>query len=331
MTIARNSCFDAFEGMMPLEEALGRLKAAVGPIDRVETLPLSEAGGRVLAEDVISPMDVPPHNNAAVDGYAVFHEDLMPGGETRLPVTGRVAAGHALSRMPRKGEALRIFTGAPVPEGPDTIIMQEDAQEENGDVLLNPGVKRGANLRSAGEDIQVGATILRTGHLIRPQDVGYVASVGRADVRVYSRPRVAVFSTGDEVLEPGQRLTPGGIYDANRFAIAAVLRGMGCVVTDLGILPDSLEIIAKALGNAALEHDLIITSGGVSMGDEDHVKAAVESQGALHFWRVAIKPGRPIALGQVADTPFIGLPGNPVAALVTFLRMGRMLVARLAG
>ena len=218
-----------------------------------------------------------------------------------------------------------------MPEGPDTVMMQEDCRAEGDAVVIMAGIKHGANRRSAGEDIQAGATILRAGHRLRPQDVGLAASVGLNELAVYRPLRTALFSTGDELCEPGADAPAGAIYDSNRYVLRALLEAQGCAVTDLGILPDDAATVRAALADAARDHDLLFTSGGVSVGEEDHVKAAVESQGSLHFWRLAIKPGRPLALGQVGRVPFVGLPGNPVAAMVTFLRIARPLILRLAG
>jgi molybdopterin molybdotransferase len=328
---ATDCCFAEAEKMMPLEEALEKLSETVSAIAAIEETFLADCLGRVLATDLVAPMMVPPHDNSAVDGYAVFHADLNPNNPTRLPVTARIAAGHPLDRAAKRGEALRIFTGAPMPEAADTVIMQEDTVIEGDDVLIKPGVKKGANRRRAGEDVKKGAIILKRGHKLRPQEIGLAASVGCQTLKVYKQLRVAVFSTGDEVRDPGKPLPAGGIYDSNRYIIMTQLKGMGCAVTDLGILPDTLDGIRNALDKAASDHDLMITSGGVSLGEEDHVKGAVEALGALHFWKLAIKPGRPIALGQVHQTPFIGLPGNPVAALVTFMRIGRPVVMMLSG
>ncbi|MCW2236989.1 molybdopterin molybdotransferase MoeA [Azospirillum canadense] len=330
-----NDCF-AFGGeMMAVDKALALLAERVGPVAGIESVGLAEALGRVLAEDVVAPFDVPPHDNSAVDGYAVFFDDLAPDEKTVLPVTGRVAAGHALGRDGRHGEAVRIFTGAPMPAGFDTVLMQEDCQAdgdpEGGQVAIPAGIKRGANRRLAGEDMRKDTTVLAAGRRLRPEDVGLLASLGRREVAVRQRLRVAVFSTGDEVREPGVPLDAGCIYDANRFALIAALRQLGCAVTDLGILPDRREAIRDALGDAAERHDALITSGGMSTGEEDHVKAAVEAQGALHFWRLAIKPGRPVALGTVKGSVFVGLPGNPVAVMVTFLRIARPILLRLMG
>jgi molybdopterin molybdotransferase len=289
----------------------------------------------VLAADIVAPRDVPPHDNSAVDGYALYFDDLAPGAETVLRVEGRAAAGHPLAGAQKRATAVRIFTGAPMPAGegggPDTVMMQEDCVEKDGLVHVPPGLKRGANRRKRGEDIKAGTVILKAGRRLRPQDIGLAASIGLTSVPARLPLRVSLFSTGDEIREPGTPAPDGTVYDANRFSLLAALQGLGCAVTDLGILPDRLDTIRAALARAAAAHDLILTSGGMSTGEEDHIKAAVEALGSLHFWRLAIKPGRPIAFGQVSRVPFVGLPGNPVAVMVTFLRIARPLILRLSG
>lgn len=336
-----DDCFAGGGPLMRADEALELILRNLVAVTGSEIVPLARAVDRILAEPVVSPIDVPSHDNSAVDGYAVWFDDLDPHGETRLEVAGRAAAGHPLDRPVRRGQAVRIFTGAPMPvgedgaPGPDTVMMQEDCRVEGDTVVLMPGIKRGANTRRRGEDVTAGRTILEAGIRLRPQDVGLAASVGVTALTV-SRPlRVALFSTGDELAEPGEPLKPGAIYDANRFTLQAMLQQLGCTVTDLGILPDRREMIRLSLSVAAKDHDLLITSGGVSVGEEDHIKAAVEALGRLHFWRLAIKPGRPIALGQIHSedgaVPFIGLPGNPVAVMVTFLRIARPIVLKLMG
>jgi molybdopterin molybdotransferase len=246
-------------------------------------------------------------------------------------VTGRAAAGHPLGRPLLPGEAIRIFTGAPMPDGADTVMMQEDCTLEDGFVRLKPGIRKGANRRRAGEDVTAGSVALAAGRRLRPADLGLAAALGQARLPVFRRLRAALLSTGDEVGEPGRELPPGAIYDANRFMLAALLEGLGCRVTDLGIQPDQEAALADTLASAARDHDLIVTSGGVSTGEEDHVKPALERSGGLHFWRLAIKPGRPVALGQLGGVPLIGLPGNPVAAAVTFAVLARPLILRLGG
>ena len=318
-------------GLMTAAEALARLRDRLAPVTGTETVPLRDALGRTLAEDLVAERDVPPHDNSAMDGYAVFYEDLDTGGETRLPVGGRIAAGHPLDRPARRGEALRIFTGALLPEGPDTVIKQEDVRLDGDDVILPPGEKRGSHCRKRGEDVTEGDVIVPAGRRLRAQEIGLAASSGRSDLLVRTRLRAAVFSTGDEIRDPGGETPPGCVFDANRYAVMGLLEGLGCSVTDLGILPDDPETVRRALAEAAPAHDLIVTSGGVSAGEEDHVRGVVESLGALHFWKLAIKPGKPIALGYVGDAAFIGLPGNPVAAMVTYLMIGRAVTLLLMG
>lgn len=315
-------------GAMTIEQALALLDQRIAPAGGAERLPLAEALGRVLAEDVIATAAVPPHDNSAVDGWAFAAATRPEDG--RLTVVGTVAAGHPFAGVVPPRSAVRILTGAAMPEGADTIAMQEDCTAADGWVVV-PALKAGANRRLRGEDVSPGAAVVSAGIRLRPQDLGIAAASGRTDLLVRRRLRVAVFSTGDEIREPGTPLPPGCIYDTNRTTASGLLRALGCDVTDLGILPDKRAVIADALAAAAGDHDLILTSGGVSEGDEDHVKAAVEVNGALHFWRLAIKPGRPVALGEVAGTPFVGLPGNPVAVMVTFMVIARPLVLRLMG
>jgi molybdopterin molybdotransferase len=325
-----DDCF-AFGGdLMSMTAALDRVGSIEAAVDS-ENVPLQAARGRILAAPLMAPMNVPPHANSAVDGYAVAFDDLRSNDPTVLPIGGRAAPGRALGRPARRGEAIRIFTGAPMPEGLDTVLMQEDCVEANGAVTIPPGIRRGANRRHAGEDVKAGSTVLRRGQRLRPQEVGIAASLGITALSVYRRLRVAVFSTGDELRDPGTALPPSTIYDANRYVLRALLEGLGDVVTDLGILPDRQAAIDDALTAAARDHDLILTSGGMSTGEGDHVKAALEAQGKLHFWRLAIKPGRPVAMGQIGRVPFMGLPGNPVAVMVTFLILARPLVLRLSG
>jgi molybdopterin molybdotransferase len=326
-----NDCF-AFGGeLMRLEDAVRLMAQRVAPVAGTELVPLEEADGRVLADDVIATVDLPPFDNSAVDGYAVRHDDLSAGGDSRLPVAGRIAAGAAPEGLASAGQAVRIFTGAPLPAGSDTVFMQEDVRVEDGLASLPQGLERGANRRLAGEDLPKGGNALPAGRRLSAREVGLLAALGIPAVRVRQRLRVALFSTGNEVVAPGQPLAPARLYDANRFMLGALLRRAGCIVTDLGILPDAQQAVGRALAGAAGAHDLLLTSGGVSTGDEDHVKAAVEQDGSLTFWRVGIKPGRPVAMGVAQGTPFIGLPGNPVAAFVTFSFLARPLIARLSG
>jgi len=331
MAQLKDDCFAFGDALTPFADAIADLNNRLETVVDVEAVPTVETLGRILAEDIVSDRAVPPHDNSAVDGYAVFYEDLNADGETRLPVTGRVAAGHPLGREAVRGEAVRIFTGAPMPNGMDTVFMAEDTSLDGDVVILPNGLKHGSNRRFAGEDVKIGDTIIRAGKRLRPQEIGLAASVGRDKLKTFKRLKVAVFSTGDEVRDPGGDAPAGCIYDANRYAVMSLLMGMGCAVTDLGILPDDKDAIIAALDAAKSDHDVLMTSGGVSAGEEDHVKSAVESLGSIHFWRLAIKPGRPIALGQVGDASFIGLPGNPVAAMVTFLMIAQPVLRRLSG
>lgn len=331
MTQLSDDCFAFGGALLSVDEALTRIEERVAAIVETETVPLRAAHGRVLAHDLVATMNLPPHANSAVDGYAFAHADLLPDRDTLLPVSGRAAAGHPLGRCAGRGEAVRIFTGAPMPEGADTVMMQEDCVVENGGVRLKPGIRKGANRRHAGEDVAEGAIALAAGRRLSAADLGLAAALGYSQLPVFRRLRVALLSTGDEVSDPGAALRPGAIYDANRFILAALLGGLGCAVTDFGIRPDRKAALADTLSAAAADHDLIVTSGGVSTGDEDHVKPAIEGLGSLHFWRLAIKPGRPVALGQIDGVPLIGLPGNPVAVVVTFIVLARPLILKLGG
>ncbi len=326
-----DDCFAAGGDLLTVAAALARIDERVAAAVEIETVPLAGAAGRVLARDLVAPIDLPPYANSAVDGYALAHADLAPAGAPVLPVGGRAAAGHPLDRKLRPGEAIRVFTGAPMPEGADTVMMQEDCVVEAGRVRLKPGIAKGANRRLAGEDVARGMVAIAAGRRLGPAELGLAAALGQSALAVFRTLRVALLSTGDEVREPGLPLPPGTIYDANRFILAALLTGLGCAVSDFGIRPDREAALADTIAAARVGHDLIVTSGGVSTGDEDHVRAAIERQGSLHFWRLAIKPGRPVALGQVGGVPLIGLPGNPVAAVVTFAVLARPLILKLAG
>ena len=326
-----DDCF-AFGGpLMTIEDALGLIAERLPPVEECETIALAEADGRIAAEDVVARIDLPPFRNSAVDGYAVRFDDLAPDGETRLPLRGRLAAGASAEGVSARGAAVRIFTGAPMPGNADTVFMQEDVRIEGDAVLLPAGLKHGANARPAGEDLGRGAVAIPAGQRLAPQNLALAAATGHGVIRVRRRLRVALFSTGDELGEPGGPLRPGAIHDSNRVMLGALLRRLGVDVSDLGILRDEARSLAERLAEAAAGHDLILTSGGVSTGEEDHVKAAVEAAGRLVFWRLAIKPGRPVAMGVIGGTPFCGLPGNPVAVYVTLLFVVRPLLARLGG
>jgi molybdopterin molybdotransferase len=326
-----DDCF-AFGGrLLALAEAEQRIAERFACIAGTERVPLVHAAGRILAADAIAGLSVPPLTNSAVDGYAVHHADLLADRPTILPVIARAAAGHPTSAAIPRGHAARVFTGALMPAGPDTVMMQEDCEATTDGVLIRPGIRRGANRRLAGEDIAAGDLALPAGTRLTPADLALLAAIGQAEAEIRRPLRVALFSTGDEVAEPGARLRPGQIFDANRIMLAALLRNLGAAVTDGAILPDSQPRIAAALRDAAGTHDLVLTSGGVSTGEEDHIRAAIEQHGSIGFWRIGIKPGRPVALGDIGGTPILGLPGNPVAALVTFITIARPLLDRLSG
>lgn len=326
-----DDCF-AFAGPLLAVDDLERIICErVQPVAEIETVPLTEALGRVTARDISAPIDLPPFDNSAVDGYAVRHADLVPNGETHLRIADRVTAGRAAAHSLGQREAIRIFTGAPMPHGADTVFMQEDCRVENGIVVVPSGLKIGANRRLAGEDLDKNAIAIPAGRLMSVQQVSLAAAIGLTDIPVRRRLRTALFSTGDEIVEPGTMRPQAALFDANRFLLSSLLKKMGVVVTDLGILPDDQQTIESAVMQAAADHDLVLTSGGVSTGEADHVRTAVEKIGRLVFWRVAIKPGRPVAMGIVGGSAFVGLPGNPVAAFVTFVRVVRPLLLRLGG
>jgi molybdopterin molybdotransferase len=330
-----DDCF-AFSGpLLPLADMERLIGERVAPVAEIERVALHGARGRVAAADVIAPVDLPPFNNSAVDGYAVRHADLNANADTGLVIVGRLTAGAATEIMLKPGEAIRIFTGAAMPAGADTVFMQEDVTVEGNQVSVPRGLKKGANRRLAGEDVPAGRVWLTAGTVLEPQHIALAAALGLTHIDVRRRLKVAIFSTGDEVVEPGSKLGAAAVYDANRYLLAELLERLGAVVTDLGILADDRNALARSLGAAADGHDLVVTSGGVSTGEADHVRAAVERIGSLVFWRVAIKPGRPVAMGVIRgkqnNAAFVGLPGNPVAVFVTFVRVVKPLLRRLAG
>ena len=299
-----------------------------------ESVPTMDALGRVLAEPVQSPIDVPPAANTQMDGYAVRCADIGTPG-ARLKVTQRIAAGH-LGKPLKPGEAARIFTGALIPDGADAVVMQEQCVVDGDHVLIQHVPAPGEWVRPQGCDVQRGSTVLHAGHRLRPQDLGQAASVGVSDLRVARHPRVALLSTGDELTMPGTPLRPGAIYNSNRFLLTGLLQGLGCKITDLGQVPDRLDATCEAIQSAAHGHDLVLTSGGVSVGGEDHVKPAVQALGELNLWQIAMKPGKPLAFGSVrrkttGSAHFIGLPGNPVSSFVTFVVFVRPFLLALQG
>ena len=329
--------------LMSLDDALSTLLSQIKPIEGAESVSTLDADGRVLAQDLVSALQVPAFDNASMDGYAVRSADLShPGVE--LTVTQRIPAGH-FGQALQPGQAARIFTGAPVPPGADAIVMQEDAElvsaKDPAVVRFVNRVEPGQWVRRCGEDVRLGETVLQRGRKLGPAELGLAASLGLAQLRVSARPKVALFSTGDELVMPGDKppedMPPGAIYNSNRFFLRAMLQRMGCVVTDMGIVPDQREATEHALQTAAEQHDLIVTSGGVSVGEEDHVKPAVQSLGALALWQIAMKPGKPFAFGHVDRTQgagsayFVGLPGNPVSSFMTFLLLVKPLLLVLQG
>jgi molybdopterin molybdotransferase len=326
-----NDCFAFGDRPLTLEEAHAFIKARVAPVRAFEELPLSACDGRVLAADILAQSPLPAFFNAAVDGYAVCHADLGPTGETRLVVVGRLQAGAANVPSLRAGTAMRIFTGAPMPAGADTVFMQEDVVVDGEAALLPSGLKRGANARPAGEELQAGACAVAAGTRLLPQHLALAAGVGFASLPVRRRISAAIFSTGDELRTAGAALGGAAVYDTNRIMLATMLARAGVAVTDLGILPDQEDAVRSALRHAAADHDLILTTGGVSTGEADFVKGAVEAEGRLDHWRFAIKPGRPLAMGVIGGAAFAGLPGNPVAVFVTFSQVVRALIAALSG
>ncbi|WP_460841560.1 molybdopterin molybdotransferase MoeA [Noviherbaspirillum agri] len=319
--------------MLSASEALNFLLEAVRPIAQVETVATLEANGRVLAVAQQSQLNVPPMDNTQMDGYAVRAADCS-SGNAQLKVSQRIPAGHVGEPL-QPGTAARIFTGAMIPPGADAVVMQEQCEAADDTVTIKHAPQSGEWIRRTGEDIKAGSTILAAGTRLRAQELGLAASVGLASLPVVRKPRVAVFFTGDELAMPGEPLKPGAIYNSNRFTLRGLLENLGCDITDYGIVPDSLAATRETLRTAAAEHDLIITSGGVSVGEEDHIRPAVEAEGRLNMWQIAIKPGKPLAFGEVNRTDgsafFIGLPGNPVSSYVTFLLFVRPFLLRLQG
>ena len=331
-----DDCF-AFSGpLLRLDEMERLIAERIVPVAEVERVPLHGARGRVLASDVQAPVNLPPFDNSAVDGYAVRHADLRADGDTTLVIAGRLTAGSREALTLKPGSAIRIFTGAAMPKGADTVFMQEDVTADGERVTVPKGLKLGGNRRLAGEDVPAGALVLSGGTVLEVQHVALAAALGLTELPVRRRLTVAIFSTGDEIVEPGVPRGGTAIYDSNRVLLTELLGRLGAIVTDLGILADDPEKLSVNLRQAAIGHDLIVTSGGVSTGEADYVRNAVESVGKLVFWRVGIKPGRPVALGVIPaqhgqGAAFLGLPGNPVAVFVTFVRVVKPLYRRLSG
>ena len=327
-------------GLISVERARGYLLERARPLGDIEPCPLPEALGRVLAADQPSPIDVPGYANSAMDGYAIRVADVEGGNGASLRVTRRIAAGETGDAI-GAGEAARIFTGAPLPEGADAVVMQENAREVGDRVQIGGPVASGEFVRPRGNDIREGTIILTAGTRLRPQEIGLAASVGLASLPVYRKLRVATFSSGNELLQPGEVLRPGTIYNSNRYCLLSLLAGLGCVEIDLGTVADSLDATRDALREAADVADVVVTSGGMSVGDEDYLRMALESVGELEMWRVAVKPGKPLAYGRIRGregpesrglgADFLGLPGNPVSTLVTFCLFVRPFILRRQG
>lgn len=317
------------QDMLSFEDALAALLAKAEPVRETEMCDTMVAVGRVLGADQRSPISVPALETSSMDGYALRVADVPSAGK-RLPVSQRIPAGSVGHEL-AAGTAARIFTGAPLPPGADAVVMQELCESAGEEVIVNHVPHAGEAVRAAGSEIAAGSVLLHQGTRLTPQALGLAASVGIAQLPVFRRLRVALFSTGSELVMPGEPLPPGGVYNSNRFQLRALLEQLGCDVTDLGIVPDRLEDTRKALRNAAHGHDLIVTSGGVSVGEEDHVKPAVEAEGRLEIWKIAMKPGKPLAYGKVGGAAFIGLPGNPVSSFVTCLMMVRPFVLATQG
>lgn len=324
-----SGCGCSGAGLRPVDEAVAALLNFIPMTPPTVRVDLEHALERVLAEDIGSPLNLPLWDNSAMDGYALRAADTV-GGSARLKVVGYIAAGDASSITLQPGEAMRIFTGAPLPPGADSVIAQEDCQVD-GDWLQVPPVAHGSHVRRRGEELCEGDALLSTGKKLRAQDLGLLASVGIDRVSVYRPLRVCLLSSGDELREPGEPLAPGQIYNANRFSISALLRGWGMDVHDYGVLADTLAASRDALSLAASEWDVLITSGGVSVGDRDYLKQAIRELGELHLWKLAMQPGKPLAFGSIAGKPWIGLPGNPAAALVTALVVARPFLLRAQG
>jgi molybdopterin molybdotransferase len=328
-TLREASCADDYDpNSMPVAKARELIASVLAPVTAVERVHVRNALGRVLAEDIVSPIAVPGHDNSAMDGYAVRFADLKPDGETVLKRVGESFAGkpwNGSSVVLGAGECVRIFTGGVMPPGADTVVMQERASEDANGVKIAPGAvgKAGTNRRFAGEDLKRGQTVFRAGQRVRPAELGMIASLGLGEVSVYRKLRVAFFSTGDELKSIGTTLAAGEIYDSNRYTLYGVLTRLGCEVIDMGVVPDVPEALERAFASAAQAADVVITSGGVSVGEADYVKQLLDKLGEVLFWKIAMKPGRPLAYGKIGNAHFFGLPGNPVAVMVTLYEFVR--------
>jgi molybdopterin molybdotransferase len=326
------SCADDYDpDSMPVEKARALIARFLSPVTARERAPVRSALGRVLAEDVISPINVPAHDNSAMDGYALRYADLVPDAETVLTLAGTVFAGTPYRAALRPGECVRIMTGGVIPAGADTIVMQEHTRTEGERVVIGPGHKKGQNLRRAGEDLAAGQVALRRGQPLRPAEIGLIASLGIGEVSIYRRLRVAFFSTGDELVSIGMQPKEGQIFDSNRYTLYGMLARLGCELIDMGVVRDQPPLLERAFREAADCADVVITSGGVSVGEADFVKELLNRLGEVVFWKIAMKPGRPLAYGRIGRAHFFGLPGNPVSVMVTFYQFVRDALLRLSG
>lgn len=325
------SCADKNDSSLSMTEALLTIKNRIEPLAGYQSVALRDALGRVPATPVVSPINVPAHRNSAMDGYAIRGDDLPVHGKRQLQVIGSAFAGKPFKQPLGSGQCIRIMTGAKMPDLADTVIMQEQVERDGDSVTIDAQHRIGENVRQAGEDIALGGTVLDAGRRVEAPQLGVLASLGIAELRVRRRARVAFFSSGDEIRSIGEALGEGEIYDSNRYSLHGMLTKLGVEVIDLGVIPDREESIAAALTDSSQQADLVITSGGVSVGEADHVVAALRRLGTIHFSKVAIKPGRPLTFGHIDDTPFFGLPGNPVAVMTTFLQFVRPAILRLAG
>jgi molybdopterin molybdotransferase len=332
LTITQASCADDYDpNSMPVDKAREFIHRFLQPVAARVRVPIRDALGRVLAEDVVSPVDVPSHRNSAMDGWALRGADLAPQGETALEEIGSSFAGRPFAGRVGPGQCVRIMTGGVVPEGADTVVMQERAKADGRRITIAAGQKTGQNVREAGEDLRRGAVALARGRLVRPAELGLLASLGIGEASVYRPLRVAFFSTGDELKSVGATLGEGEIYDSNRYTIHGMLRRLGCETLDMGVVRDDPALLEKAFAEAAASADVVITSGGVSVGEADFVKAMMDKLGEVVFWKIAMKPGRPLAYGRIGQAHFFGLPGNPVSVMVTFYQFVRDALLRLQG
>ncbi len=328
---ALDFCYQGDPDLLQVAEAKRRIAAHMPGISDTESIPLIDALGRIVAEDVISPVDVPGHTNSAMDGYAVRGADLPRSGQRRLEVVGAVLAGSPFEGVLGKNTAVRIMTGAALPQGADTVVMLEQADSDGDSVVIGADHRPGQNVRQVGEDLRRGDTAVRTGIRIMPAELGVLASFGQDRVTVFRRPRVACFSTGDELRSPGNPREFGAVFDSNRYTVFGMLTRIGVEVIDMGVVPDNREALHRALEEAAGHADAIITSGGVSSGDADYVREALGKLGRVGFWKIAIRPGRPLAFGLIGSAAFFGLPGNPVAVMVTFYQFVRPALCQMMG